>query len=248
MCKASPANGPGGSEQESSRSSFPAGSGTTRTQPAAWGWVLSCSMDAALCLCMGRTTFWSGEEAVLALVSCPHTPLHTPRPDYIHSIYTHTRPRGQRACHCSASNRKAVSLETKKKIPKPQPLQELTHVSLAGFCCQFVSQKLSLVTGLSRPLSASWLVMRLRLRFSLVRSLSKTSPERRADTRSSNSPLSSPVSFAFLALRSRSRCSFSCRSGGQRRSQSHTGGCGGAQYVHGDPQSHGTRVVSHPSA
>lgn len=73
--------------------------------------------------------------------------------------------------------------------------------------------------GRSRLLSASWLAMRLRLRFSLERSLSKTSPERRAETRSSNSPPSSPLSFAFLALRSRSRCSFSYVPwhGGERR-------------------------------
>lgn len=106
--------------------------------------------------------------------------------------------------------------------------------------------------GLSRPLSASWLAMRLRLRFSLERSLSKTSPERRAETRSSNSPPSSPLSFAFLALRSRSRCSFSYMPlrgpGGKETTHSHAGGCGGAQHKRGDPQTHETRAVSHPSA
>lgn len=105
--------------------SFPLALGP-RGRPAARGWVLSCSTDAALCLCMGRTTFWSGEEAVLALtnVSCPRTSLHTPRPDYIHSIYTHTLARGDK-------ERATVPLRiarqchgNKKKKPKPQPLQK----------------------------------------------------------------------------------------------------------------------------
>ena len=67
------------------------------------------------------------------------------------------------------------------------------------------------MTGLSRLLSVIWLVMRLRFRFSLERSLSNTSPERKAETRSSNSPPSSLFSFAFLIFRSLSRCSLSCR-------------------------------------
>lgn len=67
------------------------------------------------------------------------------------------------------------------------------------------------MTGLSRLLSVIWLVMRLRFRFSLERSLSNTSPERRAETRSSNSPPSSLFSLAFLILRSLSRCSLSCK-------------------------------------
>ena len=67
------------------------------------------------------------------------------------------------------------------------------------------------MTGLSRLLSVIWLVMRLRFRFSLERSLSNTSPERKAETRSSNSPPSSLFSFAFLIFRSLSRCSLSCK-------------------------------------
>ena len=67
------------------------------------------------------------------------------------------------------------------------------------------------MTGLSRLLSVIWLVMRLRFRFSLERSLSNTSPERKAETRSSNYPPSSLFSFAFLIFRSLSRCSLSCR-------------------------------------
>lgn len=74
--------------------------------------------------------------------------------------------------------------------------------------CVRVSQKLSLVMGLSRPPSAFGLLGRLRLRFILERSLSKTSPERSAETRSSNSPSSSQFSFALRALRSFSLCSF----------------------------------------
>lgn len=56
--------------------------------------------------------------------------------------------------------------------------------------------------------SAAGLLTRFRLRLILDRSLSNTSPERSADTRSSNSPSSSPFSFALRALRSFSRCSF----------------------------------------
>lgn len=69
---------------------------------------------------------------------------------------------------------------------------------------------LSFVTGRSLLESVFWLLMRLRLRFILDRSLSKTSPDLRADTRSSNSPpSSSPLAFALRALRSRSLCSLS---------------------------------------
>ena len=71
------------------------------------------------------------------------------------------------------------------------------------------------MTGLSRLLSVIWLVIRLRFRLSLERSLSNTSPERRAETRSSNSPPSSLFSFAFLIFRSLSRCSLSCENGKQ---------------------------------
>lgn len=60
----------------------------------------------------------------------------------------------------------------------------------------------SLDTGLSRLLSKSAVCGRCFRRFILLRSLSNTSPDRSADTRSSNSPRSS--SAAFLAL-----CSFS---------------------------------------
>lgn len=107
-------------------------------QPAARGWVLSCSTDAALCLCMGRTTFWSGEEVGLALtnVSCPRTSLHTPRPDYIHSIYTHTLARGDkeratvplpiaRQCH---GNNKNQTIATSER---------LTRLSFAGLSVCF---------------------------------------------------------------------------------------------------------------
>lgn len=73
---------------------------------------------------------------------------------------------------------------------------------------------LSFVTGRSLLESVFWLLMRLRLRFILDRSLSKTSPDLSADTRSSNSPpSSSPFAFALRALRSRSRCSLSCAGG-----------------------------------
>lgn len=73
-------------------------------------------------------------------------------------------------------------------------------------------QKFSLVMGRSLPVSDVELLMRLRLRFIFDRSLSKTSPERKADTRSSNSPpSSSPFSLAFLAFRSFSLCSLSCK-------------------------------------
>lgn len=72
------------------------------------------------------------------------------------------------------------------------------------------AQKLSFVTGRSLLESEFWLLIRLRFRFILDKSLSKTSPDRSADTRSSNSPpSSSPFAFAFRAFRSLSRCSFS---------------------------------------
>lgn len=72
------------------------------------------------------------------------------------------------------------------------------------------AQKLSFVTGRSLLESVVWLLMRLRLRFILDRSLSKTSPDRSADTKSSNSPpSSSPFALAFRAFRSFSLCSFS---------------------------------------
>lgn len=56
----------------------------------------------------------------------------------------------------------------------------------------------SFVTGLSRLMS-NMLCLRCFLRFILDRSLSNTSPERRADTKSSNSPPFSS-SLAFLAF------------------------------------------------
>lgn len=108
-------------------------------RPAARGWVLSCSTDAALCLCMGRTTFWSGEEAVLALtnVSCPRTSLHTPRPDYIHSIYTHTLARGDKE-RATVPLRIARQCHGNKKKPQTTATSErLTRVSLAGLSVCF---------------------------------------------------------------------------------------------------------------
>lgn len=66
------------------------------------------------------------------------------------------------------------------------------------------------MTVLSRPPpSTSWLTERFRFRLNLLRSLSKTSPDRNAETRSSNSPPTSSVAPPFLARRSRSLCSFS---------------------------------------
>lgn len=62
----------------------------------------------------------------------------------------------------------------------------------------FVCYWFSLLAGLSRLIS-NWFCLRCFLRFILVRSFSNTSPERRADTKSSNSPLSLS-SLAFLAF------------------------------------------------
>ena len=88
-----------------------------------------------------------------------------------------------------------------------------------------VAQKLSLVMGRSLPVSVVWLLMRLRFRFILDRSLSNTSPERSADTRSSNSPpSSSPFSLAFRAFLSFSLCSFSCGRGGVAEHDNSTAG------------------------
>ena len=67
----------------------------------------------------------------------------------------------------------------------------------------------SLVTGLSRLLLKE-LCLRCLRRFSLERSLSKTSPERRADTRSSNSPHSSSA-FPLAILPLCSLSFFICR-------------------------------------
>lgn len=57
----------------------------------------------------------------------------------------------------------------------------------------------SFVTGLSR-LPSNELCLRCFRRFILDRSLSNTSPERSADTKSSNSPPSSSCALAFLVL------------------------------------------------
>lgn len=74
-----------------------------------------------------------------------------------------------------------------------------------------LSQKLSLVIGLSLLVSVVCLAGgRLRLYFIFDRSLSNTSPDRSADTRSSNSPSSSRFSLALRAFLSLSRCSLSC--------------------------------------
>lgn len=88
----------GGSEQESSRRQLPRwlwGHGDGRRL----GVGSSLAPRTRHCACAwGELLFGSGEEAVLALtnVSCPGTSLHTPRPDYIHSIYTHTLARGDK--------------------------------------------------------------------------------------------------------------------------------------------------------
>ena len=230
MRKESPANGPGGVPAGERRGAPSHCLWGPRGLPASPDWVPSCSVDAALCLCMGRTTFRKGGGGAGTRQGGLPTHLHPrPRPDYIHSLHTHTLAHGEK-------ERAAVTLwvarqysgtekKTTRHFKQPNPC------FFAGFLLLlFVIQKLSLVTGLSRPLSASWLAMRLRLRFSLERSLSKTSPERRAETRSSNSPPSSPLCFAFLNLRSRSRCSFSYVAwgggGGKETSHSHEGGCG----------------------
>lgn len=106
-------------------------------------------------------------------------------------------------------------------IPPPplSPWPSLSPVLLRGSRCP--SQQFSLLTARSRVTSRARFPDRLRLRLSLHKSLSKTSPERRADTRSSNSPPSSsalPAAWTFRCRchRSRSRCSFSCRARGER--------------------------------
>lgn len=72
-------------------------------------------------------------------------------------------------------------------------------VPLRCWCPWSVYYWYSFVNGLSRLLS-SRLGFRCFLRFILDKSLSNTSPERRADTRSSNSPPSSSLALAFFAF------------------------------------------------
>lgn len=129
---------------------------------------------------------------------------------YIHFlIYTHTYIHTRSHIHSQMKGEIATVWIARQCNEKFQSLQraanELSKKEFKG------NQKLSFVTGLSRLLSVIWLVMRLRFRFSLERSLSNTSPERKAETRSSNSPPSSLFSFAFLIFRSLSRCSLSCK-------------------------------------
>lgn len=94
--------------------------------------------------------------------------------------------------------------------PMIRELEGCKWLRSAGMSASTSTQKLSFVTGRSLLESVVWLLMRLRLRFILDKSLSNTSPDRSADTRSSNSPpSSSPFAFAFRAFRSFSLCSFS---------------------------------------
>lgn len=89
-----------------------------------------------------------------------------------------------------------------------QCLYDVTHSKVKWFSCYWFS---SVTDGLSRLLSNTF-CFRCFLRFILDRSLSNTSPERRADTRSSNSPPSSPsfalalfASLSFFSWRRRER-------------------------------------------
>lgn len=110
MCKASPANDPEHSGQESS---FPLPLGPMGTAGVS-GLGPLLLRRCSIVLVHGENYFSErvgGEEAALTVikVGCQHTSIHAPDPTiYTVCTHTHTRPWGERACHCFAFNCKAV--------------------------------------------------------------------------------------------------------------------------------------------
>lgn len=107
----------GGSEQESSRRrQLPVGFGAMGTARGS-GLGPLLLHGRGIVLVHGENYFleWGGGGAGTHQRELPtHLPPHPPTRLYTQYIHTHTRPRGQRACHCSALNRKAVSWKQKK--------------------------------------------------------------------------------------------------------------------------------------
>lgn len=106
----------GGSEQESSSRQLPVGFGAVGTASGS-GLGPLLLHGRGIVLVHGENYFleWGGGGAGTHQRELPtHLPPHPPTRLYTQYIHTHTRPRGQRACHCSASNRKAVSWKQQK--------------------------------------------------------------------------------------------------------------------------------------
>lgn len=135
MCKASPAEGLGGCEQENSRRQLPLGSGTMGT---AGGLGLGPLLlhGRGIVLVHGENYFleWGGGSAGTHHGELP-TPLppHPPTRLYTQYIHTHALARGDRE-RATAPLRAARQCHWERKNnQKPQPLQELTHCLLLGF-------------------------------------------------------------------------------------------------------------------